>query len=122
MKRVEVLNYKDREIVYINFSDLEMKDFDEFKATIEDAKKIVKNYPPASAYTLVNFTNLRFSTEFLSELKELTLHNKPYVKSGAVFGVKGLQKVVFDSVMKLTGRNLPIFNSKEEGMDWLSTI
>jgi hypothetical protein len=122
MKRVEVLNYKDREIVYINFSDLEMKDFDEFKATIEDAKKIVKNYPPASAYTLVNFTNLRFSTEFLSELKELTLHNKPYVKSGAVFGVKGLQKVVFDSVMKLTGRNLPIFNSKQEGMDWLSTI
>lgn len=122
MKRVEVLNYKDREIVYINFSDLEMKDFDEFKATIEDAKKIVKNYPPASAYTLVNFTNLRFSAEFLSELKELTLHNKPYVKSGAVFGVKGLQKVVFDSVMKLTGRNLPIFNSKEEGMDWLSTI
>ena len=122
MKRVEVLNYKDREIVYINFSDLEIKDFDEFKATIEDAKKIVKNYPPASAYTLVNFTNLRFSAEFLSELKELTLHNKPYVKSGAVFGVKGLQKVVFDSVMKLTGRNLPIFNSKEEGMDWLSTV
>lgn len=122
MKRVEVLNYKDREIVYINFSDLEMKDFDEFKATIEDAKKIVKNYPPASAYTLVNFTNLRFSAEFLSELKELTLHNKPYVKSGAVFGVKGLQKVVFDSVMKLTGRNLPIFNSKQEGMDWLSTV
>ena len=122
MKRVEVLNYKDREIVYINFSDLEMKDFDEFKATIEDAKKIVKNYPPASAYTLVNFTNLRFSAEFLSELKELKLHNKQYVKSGEVFGVKGLQKVVFDSVMKLTGRNLPIFNSKQEGMDWLSTV
>lgn len=122
MKRVEVLNYKDREIVYIDFSNLEIKDFNEFKATIEDAKSIIKNYPPTSVYTLVNFTNLRFSTQFLAELKELTFHNKPYVKNGAVFGVQGLQKVVFDAVMRITGRDLPIFNSKEEGMDWLSAV
>lgn len=85
-------------------------------------QKISLTYPLASALTLVNFLNLRFSTQFLAELKELTFHNKPYVKSGAVFGVQGLQKVVFDAVMKLTGRDLPIFNSKEEGMDWLSTV
>ncbi|MGE5606125.1 MAG: hypothetical protein ACM3YE_10615 [Bacteroidota bacterium] len=122
MKRVEVLNHKGREIVYLDFSNLEIKDWDEFKATIENAKNVIKNYPPASAYTLVNFTNLRFSTQFLAELKELTFHNKPYVKNGAVFGVQGLQKVVFDAVMRITGRDLPIFNSKEEGMDWLSTV
>lgn len=87
---------------------------------IEAAKNIIKNYPPASALTLVNFTNLRFSSQFLTELKELTIHNKPYVKSGAVFGVQGLQKVVFDSVMKITSRSLPVLKSKEEGLDWLA--
>mgnify|MGYP001366199145 CR=1 FL=1 len=122
MKRVEVLNHKGREIVYIDFSNFEIKDYDEFKATIEDAKNVVKNFPPNSAYTLVNFTNLRFSTQFLAELKELTFHNKPYVKNGAVFGVQGLQKVVFDAVMRITGRDLPILNSKEEGLDWLSEV
>lgn len=122
MKRVEIIKYKGKEIVYMDFSNLEIKQYDEFKATIEDAKNILKTYPLASALTLVNFLNLRFSTQFLAELKELTFHNKPYVKSGAVFGVQGLQKVVFDAVMKLTGRDLPIFNSKEEGLDWLSTV
>lgn len=47
------------------------------------------------------------------------MHNKPYVQNGAALGVQGLQKVVFDSVMKISGRNLPIFKSKEEGLDWL---
>lgn len=120
MNRVEIINYNGKEIIFIDFSNLDILQFEEFKATIESAKNIIKNCPPASALTLVDFTNLRFSSQFLSELKELTLHNKPYVKSGAVLGVQGLQKVVFDSVMKITGRNLPIFKSKEEGLDWLT--
>lgn len=122
VKRVEILNYRGKEIVYIDFSNLDITQDDEFKATIKEAKEVIKKYPPASALTLVNFTNLRFSSQFLAELKELTIHNKPYVKSGAAFGIQGLQKVVFDSVMKMTGRNLPLFNSKEGGLDWLSTL
>lgn len=121
MNRVEVVSYNQKEIIYIDFSNLDILQHEEFKETIEKAKNVIKNYPPTSVLTLVNFTNLRFSSQFLSELKELTYHNKPYVKKGAVFGVQGLQKVVFDSVMRITGRSLPICKSKEEGMDWLTT-
>lgn len=119
MKRVEILNYKGKEIVYIDFSNLDILKYDEFKATIENAKNIIKNYPPASALTLVNFSDMRFSSQYLAEMKDFTLHNKPYVKNGAALGIQGLQKIVFDSVMKITGRNLPLFSSKEEAMDWL---
>lgn len=120
MDRVQIINHQGKEIVYIDFSNIMVTEIEILRKVIEAAKEIIKKYPPASALTLVNFDNLRFSTQFISELKEFTLHNKPYVKMGAAFGVHhGLRKVVFDAVMKFTGRNLHVCDSKEEGLDWL---
>ncbi|NLY75481.1 MAG: hypothetical protein GX075_09270 [Firmicutes bacterium] len=120
MDRVQVINHQGKEIVYIDFSNIMVTEIETLRKVIEAAKEIIKKYPPASALTLVNFDNLRFSAQFISELKEFTLHNKPYVKMGAAFGVhQGVRKVVFDAVMKFTGRNLHVCDSKEEGLDWL---
>lgn len=121
MERIEILNYQGKEIIYLDFSDLGVQTYDELKATVDSGISTIKARPLDSVLTLVNFTNLRFSSQIVADLKELTSQNKPYVKKGAVIGVQGIQKVAFDSVMKLTGRNLPIFDNKEEAMEWLVT-
>lgn len=120
MDRVQVINHQGKEIVYIDFSNIMVTEIEIIRKVVETAKEIIKKYPPASVLTLVNFNNLRFSTQMIAELKEFTLHNKPYVKMGAVFGIqRGIEKIVFDAVMKFTGRNLHVCESKEEGLDWL---
>ena len=88
MNRVEVISNKGKEFVYIDFSNIGVIEKEEITRVIEQAKNIIKTYPPASVMTIVNFINLRFSSQIIAELKEFTAHNKPYVKAGAVFGIQ----------------------------------
>ncbi len=119
MSRVEKIIHKGKEVVYLDFSGLDIQRRDEIKATIENGKKVIETYSHASALTLVNFSDTRYSSEVVADFRGFTEHNKSYVKKGAVIGIHGMTKIVFDGVMRLTGRNLPIFASKEEAMDWL---
>src|SRR5690554_616952 len=86
---------------------------------IEEAKTFISKQAPNSLLTLTNGTGLRFSMELIDTLKDFTTHNEPYVKAAAIVGVKGIQKIAYDTVMRFTKRNIPIFPSVEEAMDWL---
>lgn len=55
-------------------------------------------------------------------MKEYVLHNKPFMKRSAVVGVSGLVKVLFQGVLKFSGRSdLILKSSLEEAKDWLAT-
>jgi hypothetical protein len=60
---------------------------------------------------------------FNNEIKELFQNfikgNKPYVKAGAVIGLNGLQQIIYNGLMKLTGREIKSFASFESAKDWL---
>ena len=52
-------------------------------------------------------------------MKDLTTHNKPYVKASAVVGVDGLKKVVFNAVQTVSGRHLSSFETADQAKAWL---
>jgi hypothetical protein len=64
-------------------------------------------------------TDTRYNRDVIHALKEFANGNKPFVRAGAVIGIDGLKKIVYDAVMKFTGRNLPAFDDVEEAKDWL---
>ena len=74
---------------------------------------------PNSLVTLTNVTGLRFSMELINIIKDFSTHNQPFVKAAAIVGISGIQKIAYDSVIKITKRNIPLFPSVEEAMDWL---
>lgn len=120
MEKVKVIEYKGKNIVYLDFSNGDMLgQKQEVLDLIEEAKAFIRKQAPNSLLTLTDATDLRFSMELIDTLKDLTTHNKPYVKAAAIVGVKGIQKIAYDTVMKFTKRNIPIFPSVEEAMDWL---
>ena len=55
MSRVELLQYKGKEIIYLDFSHSKL---DEILETVYDAKQLIKKQPPHSALTLTNVTGL----------------------------------------------------------------
>lgn len=120
MEKVKVIDHKGKNIVYLDFSYGDMLgQRQEVLDIIEEAKAFICKQAPNSLLTLTNGTGLRFSMELVDTLKDLTTHNKPYVKAAAIVGVKGIQKIAYDTVMRFTKRNIPIFPSVEEAMDWL---
>ncbi|NLW58797.1 MAG: hypothetical protein GX073_00415 [Firmicutes bacterium] len=117
---IKTLTHKGKELLYLDFSYGDMLDKkQEVLNLIEEAKSYIAKQAPNSLLTLTNVTGLRFSMELVNTIKDFSLHNQPYVKAAAIVGIAGIQKVAYDAVIKLTKRNIPLFPSVEEAMDWL---
>lgn len=63
---------------------------------------------------------MHFDKDITEAFKNFTAGNKPYVKAGAVVGVTGLKKVMYNAVMKVTGRDIVALDDLEAAMDYLA--
>ena len=52
-------------------------------------------------------------------MKDYTKHNKPYVCVAAVVGLSGLQEIVYNVIVKVTGRKIATFPYVEAAKDFL---
>jgi hypothetical protein len=112
----QIIEYKGKKIIYMDFSNCDRRKMVEI---VEGIKPLIEEQPLNSALTLVNVDGLVFNTDILKAFKEFTEHNKPYVKTGAVVGIKGIQKIAYDAVMRFSERNLPLFETIDEAKEWL---
>ena len=116
MEIVQILEHKGKKITYMDFSNA---DRETIVDTLNEIKPLITAESSKSVLTLVNVEGLIFNAEILKAFQDFTKESKPFVKAGAVLGIKGLQKIAYDAVMKVAGRQLPIFDSIDEAKDWL---
>jgi hypothetical protein len=117
MERVNFIHHRGRQILYLNFSGCSSK---EVLSTIIEAKRIIRIQPRESVLTLTDVTGARYNLEVTQAIKEFTNGNKIFVKAGAVVGLDGLKRIVYDAVIRFSGRNLPAFDDIEKAKDWLA--
>jgi hypothetical protein len=116
MKRVHLIQHRGKEILYLDFSNCNVNEVFE---VIDTAKKVIRVQQQNSVLTLSNVTGTHYNRDAVQALKDFAHGNKPFVKAGAVIGIDGLKKILYDAVMKFTGRNLPAFDDFEKAKDWL---
>ena len=116
MKRLHLIQHRGKEILYLDFSNCDVKEIFE---VIEMAKKIIRVQQQNTVLTLSDVTGTHYNREVVQALKEFAHGNTPFVKAGAVIGIDGLKKILYDAVMKFTGRSLPAFDDVEKAKDWL---
>jgi len=119
MARVSFTAFKGKQILIEDFSNLVPGE--DFKATIELARKTIANQPKSSVLAVLDATNASFNTEILGLMKEFVKSNTPYIKAAAVTGVNGLAKIALSAITQASGRSFGIFNTREAAMDWLAT-
>lgn len=86
---------------------------------IKNSSKHIRNQAPATVLTLSNISNTPISGEIKDVFVDFLNGNKPYVKTGAVIGIHGLQSILYNAIMKATGRNLKSIESFEEAKEWI---
>ena len=91
------------------------------KELIEITHTLIASQLPNSVLTLSDVTGATFNIEVVEQIKELTRHNAPYVRKGALIGVTGLQALIYSAVQSFSKRNIPLFNNKEEALKYLLT-
>lgn len=117
MNNPEFISYKGKTIVYLDFSD--MKKVDDIKICLNEGCEYIRKQSPNSVLTLTNTENMFFNNEVRKHFEEKVKGNAPYVKAGAIIGMTGLISIMYSAFVRFTGRNLKLFKSKEEALDYL---
>jgi hypothetical protein len=116
MSKTKPIYHHNRQILFLDFSGCSVNDF---FIILEESKKLIREQPLNSVLTLTDVTNARYNSEVIQALKEFTKGNKPFVRAGAVVGLDGLTRIIYNSVMYFSGRNITAFDDIGKAKDWL---
>jgi len=101
----------------MDFSNI--KSINEISAVMDEAIAQLRKQPKNSVHALTDLTNMTFSNEIKNSFAVFLSGNKPYVKKSAVFGMSGIARIVFNGLMKITGRDVRAFEKAEEAKEFL---
>lgn len=110
------MQYKGKEILRLDFSGCGAQEIINF---IEEVKTVVRSHPENSLLTLVNLSNINFTSEMIENFKGLLSYNKPYVRVGAFFGLTRFQKAVINTYIMFLERNVAVVDTEEEAKEYL---
>jgi hypothetical protein len=116
MERAKFIEHKGIKIFLIDFSNCPIE---EALDVIKVAQPQIRGNPEKSVLTMTYTDGGKFDSELISSLKEFTQGNEPYVKAAAVVGIKGLQKIVLDSVSFFSDREFATFDDMEKAKEYL---
>ena len=115
--RIQIITHKGQNILYVDFRGV---DIDRVENILDMGKRVVASQPLKSVRHLTDVTGANFSKDTIRLFKEYANHNEPYIYRSAAVGVSGLMVVLFNAVVRFSGRkNLVIKASVEEAKEWL---
>lgn len=115
--RVQWIQHKGRTILLIDATSLPPA---EGAKVLLDARKRIATLGPKSALTLTDVTGSLFDDAAAKEAQACGAANAPFVKAAALVGVKGLKKIVLTAIVRATGRELQLFETRDQALEWLA--
>jgi hypothetical protein len=117
MARTYFIEHRGTRILFLDFASVTRKN--EALAYLEEARSVVSEQPPGSLLTLTDVSGTPVDREIVSATKDLLAHNRPYVKAGAIVGVHGVLRTIYQALARLSRRSFALFDSLDEAKDWL---
>ena len=68
---------------------------------------------------LADFAEARFSRDAVARIKEVTTHDRPFVKRAAWVHTGNLPKVFYDAIKTFSQREFPTFETREQALEFL---
>jgi len=112
-----VIEYKNIQIVYIDFSNL--KKPEEIFSVVDSAAAFIRKHPLKSLYTLTNISGMHFNNDIFNHFTAYVKENNPYIKASAVVGMAGMMQIFYNSFTRITGRDVRAFSSEIEAKEFL---
>ena len=118
MERIKTINHKGNNILHMDFSNT--KSEQEINSIIDESISFIRSKPNGSLLAITNMTNMYFSKDVASAFTVFIKGNKPYMKKSSVYGMSGLARILFNGIMKVTGRDIRSFETEIEAKEFLT--
>ena len=116
--RVRLLDHQGLRIVLLDFQGITDPALG-FGAADEARAFIAKLPPDGSHYTLTDLRDTRYDREVAAKFRELTAHNRPYVRAAAVVSDSSIQRAAISMIALATRRKLGVFDSRDDALEYL---
>ena len=114
--RLRFVKHKGQTIFVIDFSHCSPK---EMLLLLDMIRATIARHAHGSVLTLSDFSAAQIDKQVATRAKEVLVLDRPYVKRAAMIGTENLPKVFYEHFKSFSQRELPIFKTREEAMDWL---
>jgi hypothetical protein len=118
MPKVDFITHQGVRILVLDVSHT--KNIDENIAAFNAGRELATKEPPKSVRLMTDVTQAHYTAEGVEVMKEFSKAVTPHIKASAVVGVSGIKRIIVQSIIKLTGRNIEILGSREKALDWLA--
>ena len=118
MPRVEFILHKGAQILDLDLRG--SKDVNDNIAAFRKAQKIAILEPLKSVKLITDVTDAHYDSNGVKVMKEFSKSVTPHMKASAAVGVTGIKKIILQSLIMLAGRDIKLFNTREEALEWLS--
>jgi hypothetical protein len=116
-ERIRSIDHQDKKILLVDLSNCSADE-------VEDIVRRVPDYitvqPRGSVLVLTDFSGAAFDRDALRAMKEAAVFDKPFVKKSALIGTEDLPASFYDELKSYSRRDLLIFKTREEALDWLA--
>ena len=119
MERTRFIEHEGTRILLQDYSGI--RDPEDALAEIRLSRDVVARQPHNSLRILTDVREARYNAAVLQALKEMAAHNAPFVRASALVGVGGLHRIAYQAVILFSKRNIRIFDTRDEALDWLAT-
>jgi hypothetical protein len=118
--RLRFIVHQGKQILLIDASNCSAGEVEKIFRTVPD---VVTTHAKRSLLILSDFTGASFDPEAMRVMKETAVFDKPYVKKSALTGKpetpSKFAEDLVENMSKFARREFPVFESREEALDWL---
>ena len=69
---------------------------------------------------LTDFTGAILDRDAIRTMKETAVFDKPFVRKSALIGTEDIPASFYEELKSYSRRDLPIFKTREEALNWLA--
>lgn len=114
--RVQFIMHQGKRILFVDCSHCSADELEKLSGLVPS---YVTAEPKGSVLLLADFTGAQFDRDAFERMKQVAVFDRPYLKRSAWFGADTLPHVFYEHLKNFSQRDLPLFKTKEEALDWL---
>ena len=118
MERLRYVEHRGKRIL---LADVSACTEEQLTECIKAVPQFVTKQPEHSVLLLGDFTGTHFTKETVEQLKVAAVFDRPHVAKAAWVLSDNLHKVLIDSIRNFSARQIAIFATREEAMDYLAS-
>lgn len=116
-KRIQFISHRGKQILLVDFSNSSANEVEGIARRVPDYVTVKAR---RSVLVLADFTGASLNHEAVRALQQSAVFDKPYVKKSAWVGAASLPGNFHHEMKTFSGREYPVFGSRNEALAWLA--